>query len=81
MNLVLILDDVAVVVVIVFLGEFQSRLKAICDLICVDIMVQGIRAYSPTTTITEPPLKSIGNVVLVFQSSFDFPRVTALYAE
>ena len=53
MNLVLILDDVAVVVVIVFLGEFQSRLKGICDLICVDIMVQGIRAYSPTTTTTE----------------------------
>jgi hypothetical protein len=42
MNLVLFLDDVAVVVVIVFLGEF--RLKGICDLICVDIMVQGIRA-------------------------------------
>jgi hypothetical protein len=79
MNLVLFLDDVAVVVVIVFLVEF--RLKGICDLICVDIMVQGIRAYSSTTTITEPPLKSIGNVVRVFQRSFDFLRVTALYVE
>jgi len=45
-----------------------------------DAQLLGIRAYSPTTTITEPPPKSIGNVVRVFQSSFDFPGVTALYA-
>lgn len=38
-----------------------------------NVVVQGISAYSPTPALAKPPLKSIGNVVRVFQGHFFFP--------
>jgi hypothetical protein len=74
-------DHVSVIVPIVFLGKFERRLQGIPYLICMDVMVQGISADSPTPALTKPPLKSIGNVVRAFQGDFFFPRVATLYAE
>lgn len=62
MNRMLYGDDVPVVVLIVFPGEFQCRLRGVSDVISMHVMVQGIRPYTPTPTLTEPPLKSILNV-------------------
>ena len=74
-------DYVSVIVLIVFLGKFHRCLQGISYLICMNVMVQGISAYSPTPALAKPPLKSIGNVVRAFQGRFFFPRVATLYAE
>ena len=63
MDYVLRRDYVSVIVVIVFLCEFQRGLQGISYLICMDVVVQGISAYSPTPALSKPPLKSIGDVV------------------
>ena len=81
MDYMLRCDNVSVIVLIVFLGKFQSYLRGISYLKCMDVMVQGISAYSPTPALPKPPLKCIGNVVRAFQESFLFPGVATLYAE
>jgi len=59
----------------------QRSLQRIRNLICVNVMVQRVRAYSPGTTVTEPLLKCVGNIVRVFQSRLDFARAAALHGE
>ena len=74
-------DCVSVIVPIVLLGEFQRCLQGISYLKCMDVMVQGISAYSPTPALPKPPLESIGNIVRAFQGGFFFPTIATLYAE
>src|SRR5882762_411273 len=73
-------DYVSVIVLIVFLGKFQRCLQGISYLICMNVVVQSISAYSPTPALAKPPLKSIGNVPRAFQGRFFFLRVATLYA-
>src|SRR5205814_8114216 len=74
-------DDIAKILLIVCLGEFQRSLRRIANLVGMHVMVNCVCAQSPTTSTTEPPLNRVRNIVCVRNSKFHILGIATLYRE
>ena len=62
-------DNIAKILLIICLGELKHRLLGqIANFVGMYVVVDCVRAQSPTTSITDPPLNRVGDVVRAHSS-------------